>query len=169
MTTKQRPGSVTAIAIWLIVAGVFYALFALLFLFVQTLVGSEEGRQMMLQEPEMQALPPEILDLMGPLFLGLGLISLVFAIVCVFMSVGLFRLKGWGRMGTIIFHWVCIGLNAFQLLGSLFGAGTAGLTILPTLLLLVFNLAIAGGIVYILQQPDIRQAFRPASVSDQSF
>ncbi|WP_204151717.1 hypothetical protein [Leptolyngbya sp. CCY15150] len=169
MTANQRPGSVTAIAIWLIVAGVFYALFALIFLLVQTFFASEDGRQMMLQEPEMQALPPEILDLMGPLFLGLGLISLVFAVICVVMSVGLFRLKGWGRMGTIIFHWVCIGLNAFQLLGSIFSAGTAGLTVLPTLLLLVFNLAIAGSIVYILQQPDVRQAFRPVSISDQSF
>ncbi|TVQ16575.1 MAG: hypothetical protein EA367_19780 [Leptolyngbya sp. DLM2.Bin15] len=169
MTKRQRPGSVTAIAIWLIVAGVFYVLFALLFLFVQTIVGSEEGRQMMLQEPEMQALPPEILDLMGPFFLGLGLVSLVFAIICIVMSVGLFRLKGWGRMGTIIFHWVCIGLNAFQLLGSIFSAGTAGLTIIPTLLLLVFNLAIAGSIVYVLLQPDVRQAFRPVSISDQSF
>jgi hypothetical protein len=72
-------------------------------------------------------------------------------------------------MGTIIFHWVCIGLNAFQLLGNLLQVGTVGLGgLIAALPFLAFNVAIAGAIIYILQQPQVRQAFRPGAMKDEA-
>jgi hypothetical protein len=87
---NQRPGSVTAIAIWLMLVGLLYALGSLLLFLGQSFIDSEVGRQVLIEDPAWQAMPPEVIALIGPIVLGLAIIMLISAVVCIVTSIGLF-------------------------------------------------------------------------------
>lgn len=164
MATNERPGSTVAIAIWLIIAGLGYALIAIMMFLVRSLLLGE-GRDIFLQQPEFQQLPPEALALMGPVFFIIGLITLILALACWVLSYGLFAMKPWARLATIIFHGVLLGLSLFQLLGALL-QGTITPATFPSFLVVIAGGAIAGAIIYAMQQPNVRQAFRRSPPSD---
>lgn len=132
----SRPIGVTIVAILQILGGVLLLLAALsIFLAGNTILA-----EMAQQNPEIS-----VTSAFLPI---LGTMLLVFAAIAFLIAFGLFRLKGWAWLATLILQ----GINVFTNLSSLISrpADAAGS---------LFQLIISGIIIYYFLTPGVKRAF----------
>jgi hypothetical protein len=139
----NRPVGVTIIAVLQLIGSIFSLLIGLGVLilkdaFLKTLAESPEFQQ------SAQDLPPGVL---GGVAIFTGVIILVASLIGFLLTYGLFTLKGWAWIVTLIF-------SALGILGNLSGIITG-----QNRGLAVFQMVISIVIVYYLLRPEVKRAF----------
>jgi len=126
----QRPGSVTAAAVILIVLGVIVALFGALSLFAGAVFPS------VADSPEFREQFGDVSEALGGLFLVVGVIVLAYGVTEVLT--GIFALSGraWARISGLI---VAVLGILFSLLGALPGEAGVGTSIVFVTLLAAYG------------------------------
>jgi hypothetical protein len=124
----SRPTGVTVLAILAFCFATFLLLAGLFVTLVGTAVGAAGG------------------PLLAALGAFAGIVMIVFALLEALVGYGLWTLKGWAWMLTVILAGLGLAMNVLQMLsGEIFGA--------------MFGLAINGVILWYMMQPHVKAAF----------
>lgn len=139
----NRPTGVTILAVlqailsgMSLLAGI--SILALKDVFLEALVATPEFQQ------SAQDLPPGVLEGVAT---ATGIIVLISGLIGLLLAYGLFKLKGWAWIVTLIFQILGILSSIINLINGI----SPGVT--------VIQLVIAGVIVYYLLRPEVKRAF----------
>lgn len=133
----NRPQSVTILAILQLLSAIFSLFDGLVILFFAGIFGGIGG-----------ALGgAKVGTVIGGAIALFAAISLIIGIASLILTWGLYQLKSWAWMGTLIVH----AIAALAQLAKLFGTAGAGANFLI--------LGFAVGCIYYLLRPDVKQAF----------
>ena len=137
LTKMNRPQSVTILAILQLLSAIFSLFDGLVILFFAGIFGGIGG-----------ALGgAKVGTVIGGAIALFAAISLIIGIASLILTWGLYQLKSWAWMGTLIVH----AIAALAQLAKLFGTAGAGANFLI--------LGFAVGCIYYLLRPDVKQAF----------
>jgi hypothetical protein len=151
MQVKRRPTGVTVIAVLqFITAGLFIVDGLIVMVRMSAVSRAEAGT------PEMQSSPLGLV--LGTIF-GLGAVAFVAGIVCVAVGRGVWRLKNWARIVTLIACGPAAALLLYAFVVSVFLRSTALVALRNAVLL-----SACAFVIWYLMQPDVKRVFAPAAV-----
>jgi uncharacterized membrane protein (DUF2068 family) len=131
----QRPAGVSVVAIWQYIVAFFLGVITVLLFFAGSLLSN--------------AFAENEAALAGGVLVVFGIILLLFVALFIALGIGLWRMRSWAHITTMIVYSLSIALNLF---GALGGNGIEGSS--------VVGLLIAIAIVVYLALPATRAAFR---------
>ncbi len=133
---SQRPTGVTILAVLAVIGGILSLFFGGFMAFLGPAVGQEMAEQ------DGEAYGAEF----GGLMMAMGIAFVVHGLLQLVTAYGLFTLKAWAWLLAVVMQVLSLVLNGIQLFrGEVGGA--------------VIAVVIAGGILYYLFRPHVKQAF----------
>lgn len=113
------------------------------------LIFSQDVASLVADNPELQQSSEQISpELLQGVAIASGIFFILFSLIGLWVAFGLFKLKGWAWLTTLIFQGFSIIGNLSNLANSIGSPGSS-----------VLQLAIAGVIVYYLLRPNVKRAF----------